>query len=156
METLKGKLNQQPNAFLLWTMKASPTLTDNYFLMSGTPKRNFNSIHSNKVYAMGKKKSRVNYIDIFKRLWDDTTPTYLLSLPWSDGCCVVVEGDLTPYLITDVYGTAVSRSASWRRGSVSSRIVMAKVTILSCSRWAAALNIALIWPFVSSWGNSEG
>lgn len=55
METLKEKLNQQPNTFLLWTMEESPTLTDNYFLMSGTPKRNFNSIHSNKVYAMGKK-----------------------------------------------------------------------------------------------------
>lgn len=102
------------------------------------------------------KKSRVNYIDIFKRLWGDTTPMYLLSLLWADGCCVVVEGDLTPYLIPDVYGIPVSCSASWRRGSVSSGIVMAKVTILSCSRWAAALNIALIWPFVSSWGNSEG
>lgn len=53
-------------------------------LFPGTPKWNFNPIHSNKVYAAG-EKSRVNYTDIFKRLWGDTTPTYLLSLLWSDG-----------------------------------------------------------------------
>lgn len=130
----------QWNCFPLWY---------NYFLMPGTPKWNFKPINH------GEKNSRVNYIDVFTRLWDDTTPMYLLSLPWSD-VTVDVEGDLIPHLMTDVWSVPTSRCASWRQGSVSSRRVMAKVTILSCSWWAATLTVALIWQFLSSWGHSEG
>lgn len=66
---------------------------------------------------------------------------------------VGVEGDLTPNHWCQKF---LSCSASWRWGSISSEIAMAKVTILSSSWWPAPLNIALMWPFLSSRGKSEG